>query len=52
MISTSTYQTLFETYQDSRFLKKLEDYSLWTIPSLFPEVFEHGNTGNMEIQHD
>ena len=52
MISTSTYQTLFETYQDSRFLKKLEDYSLWTIPSLFPEVFEHGSTGNMEIQHD
>lgn len=51
-MDTRTYQTLFVTYQDSRFLKKLEDYSLWTIPSLFPQEFEHGTTGNMQIQHD
>ena len=48
----STYESLFSTYQDTRLLKKLENYSLWTIPSIFPENFEHGKTGNMEIQHD
>lgn len=48
----STYESLFSTYQDTRLLKKLENYSLWTIPSIFPENYEHGKTGNMEIQHD
>lgn len=52
MISTSTYQTLFETYQDTRFLKKLRTTVCGLSRACFREVYEHINTGNMEIQHD
>ena len=45
------YSTLFNNYKDDSFLKKLENYSLWTIPSVFPQD-ETISKGNQSIEHD
>ena len=45
------YSTLFNNYKDDSFLKKLENYSLWTIPSVFPQD-ETITKGNQAIEHD
>lgn len=46
-----SYSTLFNNYKDDSFLKKLENYSLWTIPSVFPQD-ETISKGNQSIEHD
>lgn len=43
---------LFEELRDDAVLSKLEMYSLWTIPSIFPKGVRVLTSGNNEIEHD
>lgn len=47
-----SHESLFEEYRDTSFLKKTENYALWTIPSAFPENYNPGNKQNQAIEHD
>lgn len=53
-ISELTYslKTLFNKYQDTNLLNKLENYALWTIPSVFPKDEYFGNYQNKQIEYD
>jgi hypothetical protein len=47
-----TISNLFKKYRDDQLITRLEQYSIWTIPSVFPEcraLMEHGNA---TIVHD
>ena len=48
-----THSQLYEKYKDGTYLKDLEDYSKWTVPSLFPKDKQHSTRyGNNPIEHD
>lgn len=49
-----TIQTLFNKYRDESLLSKLENYALWTIPSVFPRNGEDNyyDFQNRQIEYD
>lgn len=52
MYTKTSYAALFDDYQDTSFIKKIENYALWTIPSAFPENYQYQSKQNQEIEHD
>lgn len=48
---TYSLKTLFGKYRDDALLSKLENYALWTIPSVFPRE-ESLNYQNKQIEYD
>lgn len=48
----STLQSLHSKYRDDALLNKLENYSMWTIPSVFPREASAGDYNNAEIEYD
>ena len=53
MPATKTHQTLFEEYRDNRLLLKFEQYSKWTVASVFPNQVKKGDLqGNDIIERD
>lgn len=48
---TYSLKSLFGKYRDDALLSKLEDYSRWTIPSVFPKE-ENINYQNKQIEYD
>ena len=50
---TETHSQLYTKYTDDAYLKTLNDYSKWTVPSLFPRDVKQGKRyGNNDIEHD
>lgn len=49
---TYSLKTLFNRYQDTNLLNKLENYAMWTIPSVFPKDEYLGNFQNKQIEYD
>lgn len=47
-----THKTLYSKYRDDVLLSKLESYSMWTIPSVFPKDVSAGLHKNAEIEYD
>lgn len=48
-----TLQSLYSVYEDSSLLLKLEQYAVWTIPSVFPKDNTKGyQNGNSILEHD
>ena len=45
-------KTLFTKYRDDALLNKLENYALWTIPSVFPREQDAANFNNADIEYD
>lgn len=53
MLNTKTHQTLYEEYRDARLLLKFEQYSKWTVASVFPSQMKKGDLqGNDIIERD
>lgn len=49
---TYSLKTLFDQYRDDNLLSKLENYALWTIPSVFPREESLSNYQNKQIEYD
>lgn len=49
---TYSLKTLFDKYRDDNLLNKLENYALWTIPSVFPKEESLNNYQNKQIEYD
>lgn len=49
---TYSIKTLFDKYRDDNLLSKLENYALWTIPSVFPREESLNNYQNKSIEYD
>lgn len=49
---TATLKTLFSKYRDDALLNKLEQYALWTIPSVFPREVDAAKYRNADIEYD
>lgn len=47
-----SHETLYNQYEDTDFLKRIENYALWTIASAFPDNYDWQNIGNQTIEHD
>ena len=51
-VQAQTLKTLYSKYRDDVLLTKLENYALWTIPSVFPREVQAGAFSNAEIEYD
>lgn len=49
---TYTLKALFDKYRDDALLSKLENYALWTIPSVFPREHDLELHKNAELEYD
>ena len=50
-----SFSALYLKYQDGRLLTKWQNYALWTIPSIFPDINSGKDTtllGNAPLEHD
>jgi hypothetical protein len=47
-----SYSGLYSSYEDTRQIRKYENYALWTIPSAFPDNFDFSNKFNADVEHD
>lgn len=52
MLDKPSLVALYKRLEDSQLLERLECYSLWTIPSVFPSATNIKENGNALIEHD